>query len=166
MDVLYVFIKKGGGDYLKFEDKVELVKQGTKDMVNVVVVPSERYVLQNDIMSDKDKRKGLYVELDIIDDFEVFMDNVVKEFDIKIRFANNEQSNPYMRKYNEYIKSVLCKNDIKFIEIPRKTIGDKVICGGLVRKYLKEKNFDEIKKLVPDTTLEYLKKTVKEELKC
>ena len=56
------------------------------------------------------------------------------------------------------MRKLLPKNGVEFVEIPRKECGNQAISASLVRRYLKEKNFDEIEKLVPPTTLEYLKK--------
>lgn len=59
---------------------------------------------------------------------------------------------------DEIFSKVIAKG---FVEIPRKECGNQVISASLVRRYLKEKKFDEIVKLVPTTTLEYLKKNYK-----
>ena len=56
------------------------------------------------------------------------------------------------------MKNQLPEYGIKVIEIPRKTLEDgQVISASKVRKNLKEKNWEELKKLVPQTTYDYLK---------
>ena len=53
---------------------------------------------------------------------------------------------------------ILPEYGIQFVEIPRKEMGSSVISASRVRKLLMDDNFDEISKMVPKTTLEYLKK--------
>ena len=58
--------------------------------------------------------------------------------------------------YNRALERILPMNGIEFIEIPRIKIGDKVISASEVRRLLKEKNWMEIKKNVPESTFQYL----------
>ena len=158
VDVLYIFVLEEDKSFFKFNDRIELVRQGTKDLENVVVLPSGRYVISTETLPGYfDKEKNPYAELDATEDLEIFSQVIAKEFDIKVRFAGEEPNDPFTRKYNDYMRRLLPKNGVEFIEIPRKECGNQAISASLVRKHLKEKNFDEIEKLVPPTTLEYLK---------
>ena len=58
--------------------------------------------------------------------------------------------------YNNIVKEILPKFGVDVVIIPRKEINNTVISASIVRKYLKEDNFEEIKKLVPKTTFDYL----------
>jgi [citrate (pro-3S)-lyase] ligase len=49
------------------------------------------------------------------------------------------------------------KHGVKFEVIPRKESDGDVISASRVRKLLETKDFDAIARLVPETTLEYLK---------
>ena len=47
---------------------------------------------------------------------------------------------------------------IEFFEIPRKTLDDgEIISASTVRKYFKSGDYEHLQKLVPKTTLDYLK---------
>ena len=50
----------------------------------------------------------------------------------------------------------LPKYGIQLKEIARKESGDSVISASRVRKYIEEKNWNEIKKIVPNTTYDFL----------
>lgn len=50
----------------------------------------------------------------------------------------------------------LSQYGVSFEVIPRKETNNGVISANLVRKLLEESNFEEIEKLAPKTTLEYL----------
>lgn len=59
------------------------------------------------------------------------------------------------------MSKILPKYGVTFLEIPRKAISeseDQVISASYVRKLLKEKNIEEIKKVVPITTYDFLVK--------
>lgn len=157
VDVLYIFVLEEDKSFFKFKDRIELVRQGTRDLGNVVVLPSGRYIVSTDTMPGYfDREKNPYAILDATEDLEIFSKVIAKEFDIKVRFAGEEPIDPYTMQYNEYMRILLPKNGIEFVEISRKECGDSVISASLVRKYLKERNFEKIKELVPDTTYEYL----------
>ena len=53
---------------------------------------------------------------------------------------------------------VCARSGVDFCEIPRKTFGKKLISASTVREALKRGDFDKIKKLMPKTTLRYLRK--------
>ena len=62
------------------------------------------------------------------------------------------------RLYNETMKQILPNYGIEIIEIPRKETDDCVISASKVRKALENDEFDKIEKMVPESTLEFLKK--------
>ena len=58
------------------------------------------------------------------------------------------------------MKEILPQYGIELIEIPRKMLGEDVISASRVRKLLNEGKIDEIEKIVPETTLEFLKNMI------
>lgn len=89
---------------------------------------------------------------------ELFASIIAKQFDIKVRFAGEEPIDQFTRQYNHAMSKILPEYEIKFVEIPRKCFGNEVISALKVRTYIKENNYEVIKKLVPDTTYRYLLK--------
>ena len=73
-----------------------------------------------------------------------------------VRFAGEEPMDNITRQYNQTMKEILPKHGIEFVEIPRKMMGDSVISASRVRALLKNGDFEEIRKIVPQTTFEYL----------
>ena len=55
------------------------------------------------------------------------------------------------------MRNILPQYNIEFCEIPRLEIGGEVISAKKVREALKIGDFDTIKKLVPKTTLKFLR---------
>ena len=55
------------------------------------------------------------------------------------------------------MKNILPRHGIEFCEIPRKNLSGEPISASTVREALKLGDLDKIKKLVPKTTLLYLR---------
>lgn len=87
---------------------------------------------------------------------------IAKELNISVRFAGHEPLDRFTAQYNLNMRSVLKKYGVDFCEINRKKAGDEYISASIVREYLKQNKFDEIKKLVPQCTYEYLYRKDKE----
>jgi citrate lyase synthetase len=75
---------------------------------------------------------------------------------IGVRFAGEEPFDNISNQYNLEMKRTLPCYGIKFVEIPRKQIDQKVISATRVRDYYKAGNMKEIEKLVPKTTSDVL----------
>jgi Citrate lyase ligase C-terminal domain. len=89
-------------------------------------------------------------------DIGIFAEYIAPALNIKIRFAGEEPLDPITRQYNVEMKRTLTDYGMQFIEIPRKELSGEVISASRVRKLLKSGEFDEIRKLVPDVTYQYL----------
>ena len=69
------------------------------------------------------------------------------------RFVGTEPFCAVTRAYNERMKQILPKYGVEVIEIPR--IGG--ISASLVRKAMAEGNLELVSKIVPETTMEYIR---------
>lgn len=157
VDILYVFILEEDKSYFNFQSRFDMVKAGTKDLNNVIVLPSGKYVISTQTMPGYfNKEEQPFVEADAALDLSFFAGAIAKEFNIKIRFAGEEPKDKFTKKYNEAMSRILPKYGIEFCEIPRKQLGDLVISASLVRKYLAEHKYEAIKELVLPCTYEYL----------
>ena len=159
VDNLYIFVVEENSSYFSFEDRFELVKKGTEDIKNVTVLPSGNFIISAVTFPGyfyKDDLKD--VKIDCSNDINVFVQYIAPTLDIKIRFAGEEPLDPVTNQYNEGMKEILPQYGMEFRSIPRKkdeaNIG--VISASRVRKHFENGEFDEIKKLVPETTYQYL----------
>ena len=162
VSVLYVFVVEEDKSYFTFEDRIMMVREGIKDLESVIVVPSGKFIISTCTLPGYfEKENKPYVELDATEDLEIFAKNIAPYFGITVRFAGEEPSDPYTRQYNEQMKTILPQYGVNFIEIPRKCECGQVISASKVRKLIKENRLDEIKPLVPETTLEYVKEKLR-----
>jgi len=145
-----------------FVDRYKLVKKNTEQLKNVTVLPSGKFIIssvtfdgyfyKNEISEKQADKQD--VSLDLL----IFAAAIAPALNIKIRFVGQEPLDPVTRHYNEEMKKILPEYGCEVIEIPRLEKNGKTVSASFVRKLLKEKNFEEIKKIVPQTTLEYLRK--------
>ena len=159
VDNLYIFVVQENKSYFPFEDRFRLVQQGTADLKNVTVLPSGNFIISATTFPGyfyKDNLKE--AKIDCSNDLNVFAEYIAPSLNIKVRFAGQEPLDQVTRQYNEGMEEILPQHGIEFCEIPRKEDeeGTGVISASRVRKLLKENNFEQLKKLVPPTTLEYL----------
>ncbi|MGN1167836.1 MAG: adenylyltransferase/cytidyltransferase family protein [Lachnospiraceae bacterium] len=163
VDELIIFVVQENKSFFTFEDRMMLVRKGTEDIGNVIVVPSGNYMISSMTLPgyfEKDQLQDTY--LDATQDLTLFT-QIAQELGITKRFAGEEPIDRFTLMYNRNMNRILPKYGIAFIEIPRKMGGDSVISASRVRKALKEHRLDEIKALVPPTTYEYLEKRMKNE---
>lgn len=156
---LYIFVVEEDKSVFKFADRLRLVQQGCASLRNVTVMPSGKFILSAETFPEyftKESKKDITV--DPSGDIHIFGKYIAKEFNISIRFVGEEPLDKITRQYNESMRTVLPKYGIQFIEIPRKEEGEGVISASRVRRLMQEGNFEEIKNLVPPTTLEFLRK--------
>lgn len=162
VDYLYVFVVEEDKSYFKFEDRIELVKAGTAHLRNVKVLPSGQFIISSTTFSeyfDKANLKGTTIDTSL--DVETFGSQIAPCLNISVRFVGEEPLDPITAQYNQSMKDILPKYGIEVCEIPRKEDEVGVISASRVRKCLEENKWDEIKKLVPETTYLFLEEKFK-----
>ena len=157
VDRLFVFVVQEDKSYFKFDDRIELVKKGTADLKNVIVIPSGKFIISQITFEAYSNKANLQDKvIDATMDVEIFARNIAPVLGISARFAGAEPLDNVTKQYNDMLSRILPEYGIEFEVISRKEKGGSVISASRVRKLLEEKRFDEIKELVPSTTYEYL----------
>ena len=161
---LYVFVVEEDKSVFPFADRIELAKKGTADLKNVTVLPSGKFIISSLTFSGYFNKAELQDSMvDPSMDVELFGTEIAPQLGITVRFAGEEPLDNVTQRYNETMARILPKYGIDFEVIPRKEMNGNVISASRVRKLLEENNFDEIQKLVPKTTLEYLNENYRKE---
>ena len=159
VDYLYLFIVEENKSYFSFADRYEMVKKGTEDLDNILVMRSGRmlasmstfpaYFQRNEIMQVEEK-------ISVSMDLKVFSQYIAPIVNIQYRFVGEEISDIVTALYNKKMKEILPEFGISVTEIPRKCIGGKEVSASVVRECYKKKDLKNLSKWVPDTTLQYL----------
>lgn len=158
VDKLCIFIVEENKSFFSFEDRIELVKRGTRHLKNLHIIPSGKYIISAVTFPGYFYKDGnTEIEIDTSKDVNIFGKYIAPRMGISKRFVGNEPNDYVTRTYNETLKKMLPQYNVQVIEIPRKKENGKVISASLVRKYLEVKDFDEIMRLVPKSTYDYLK---------
>lgn len=154
---LFIFVVEENKSFFDFDTRMKLVKQGTKDIENVIVIPSGNFIISSVTFPEyfqKDSNKDVSIDTSL--DIDVFGQHIAPLLNIKYRFVGTEPFDNITKQYNIIMKRLLPKYGVELIEIPRCELNNQVISASLVRKLLKEKNFDKIKDLIPESTYKYL----------
>lgn len=157
VDTLYIFIVEEDKSFFPYKDRLMLVREGTKDLNNVIVLSSGKFIISSLTFPEyfiKEDNKDVII--DASEDLRLFGERIAPKLNIAIRFAGAEPNDPVTAQYNKKMAKYLPDYGINFIEIPRVESNGLPVSASLVRKYLKEKKWDEILKLVPESTYEYL----------
>ena len=154
---LLIFVVQEDKSFFPYNDRIELVRQGVQDLSNVSVVGSGKFIISSLTFQSYFNKAALQDRtIDCSDDVTLFVNEIAPAANIKTRFVGEEPLDQVTNQYNRTLEKILPMNGIRFVEIPRITTGDNVISASRVRQLLQEKNWDEIKRYVPETTLRYL----------
>lgn len=157
VDFLYLFILEEDKSFFSFKDRINMVKEGTKHLKNTFVFSSGSFIISSTTMPGYFEKDTLQdVILDATTDLHIFASTIASSLNIKVRFAGKEPIDKFTNQYNQAMKQLLPQYGIRFLEIERKQLDTQVISASLVRLHLKNKQFDEIKKLVPISTYNYI----------
>ncbi len=161
-DWLHVFVVQENLSFFSFEDRYQLVQEGTKQFDRVTVHKGSDYIISrasfpNYFLKDTNLVSSSHAGLDL----SIFRKFIAPALNISCRFVGTEPTDMITRQYNEEMVHYLQETQgeslaINVIEIPRISITANVISASSVRRYLADQNFDAIAQLVPDSTLKYL----------
>lgn len=157
VDCLYVFVVEEDKSVFKFKDRIELVRLGTEDLENVIVLPSGQFMISSLTFPEyfkKETEKNVVIDSSL--DLQLFGEKVAKKYNISIRFAGEEPNDAVTRQYNRNMEEMLPKYGVEFREIKRMTTEGEVISATTVRECLKNRDYVRLRKLVPDTTYNWL----------
>lgn len=157
---LLIFVVEEDKSVFPFEERYRMVKEGTRDLKNVVILPSGKFMISTVTFAgyfQKDNpEKASY---DSFYDLKIFSEYIAPALKIKKRFVGEEPFDKVTSQYNKDMKILLGEKDIDVIEIPRLKIDDTVVNATYIRKCLEKKDWREITKYVPVTTMNILQES-------
>lgn len=158
VEILLIFVLQEDRSEFSFDERYKLVKEGTKDLENVVVFPSGKFIISTITFPEyflKSQKKSMIV--DTTKDLELFGKYIAKELHVKKRFVGEEPIDMVTNQYNQNMKKILPEYGIEVIEIPRKEVeGQGVISASRVRKKMTQ-NDEDLRSYIPETTYSFLK---------
>lgn len=156
-DLLHVFVLSEDKSIFPAEIRYGLVKRGVEHIKNVVVHKTSNYLISSAtfptyFIKEKEDAGNINCVLDL----SIFYEYFVKHLNISKRFVGTEPSCMVTNEYNIEMKKFLTARGIDVIEIPRCTENNIVISASRVRRLMAEDKYEEIQRIVPKSTLEFL----------
>lgn len=164
-DRLYVFILSEDKSRFSPADRLEMVKQGTKHLSNVVVLPTGPYLISSAtfptyFLKDREQADQIHCQLDI----EIFTRYFAPAFSITHRYIGTEPLSPTTNRYNSALRSLLPSRGISVVELPRLELLGRPVSASAVRDALTAGDWETVKRFVPITTYEFLRDAQQEVL--
>ncbi len=158
-DYVFVLVVEEDLSRFSFRDRLKLVKQGTADLDNVMVIPGGRYAVSDLTFPSYFTKEDKVADAHAAMDAELFATVIAPALGVSRRFVGTEPYSGVTKIYNETLEKRLPKYGIGIMEIPRLEIGDGAVSASRVRALLDKSDaaaWEEIKQMVPQTTYNYL----------
>lgn len=153
VDNLIIFLVEEELSEFSYGERLKLIKEGTSEYGDrVKIVPSGTIISFKNFPAYFGTFGVQNIENELIN----FCVNIAPIFNITMRFAGTEPFSKITRFYNGTMKLILPKYGIGFYEIERASVDERIISASQVRKLFHAGDFDEIRKLVPKSTYDYL----------
>ena len=157
VDNLYVFVVKEDRSTFPFDVRFRLVQEGVRDLGNVIVLDTSRYIVSGAtfptyFLKKDDPVARIQMELDVT----LFSSKIAPYFSITRRFVGTEPYCKLTDGYNEAMKRILPVYGIELVIIERKLASSGVISASRVRELLGRNELESLAEFVPPTTFTYL----------
>ena len=154
-DIVHLFVVSEDASLVPFAVRKKLVQEGVAHLPNAVVHESGPYIISNAtfpsyFLKDEETVIEGHARLDLAVFFQI-----ARELQICRRYVGEEPFSQVTGIYNRIMKEELKKKDIDCIVVPRKEKEGTIISASTVRQYIKNMQWEDLKKIVPDTTWNY-----------
>lgn len=158
VETLYIFVVREDRSVFPFDVRLRLVREGVKDIRNAVVLDSDHYAVSAItfpsyfLKGGADEAAAVQMEIDV----ELFGRHLAPFFHVKRRFIGTE---PYCRTthlYSETMRRLLPAFGVETVQLDRRETGGEAISAYRVREALRREAYETVRRLVPETTLDYL----------
>lgn len=155
---LLIFVVEEDLSIFPFESRFSIVSNEFKDEQRVKVLKGGPYIISRGtfptyFIKQKDAMLEIYTELDA----KIFGEKIAKDLSVDIRFLGSEPKDVVTSQYNESLKKILDEYNIMVKVITRIESNDSPISASYVRQLIKEDKLEEAYKILPESTIEFLK---------
>lgn len=172
---VFVFVVEENASLFSFEDRINMVRMGTADLENVVVLGGGRYMISDVTFPSYFTKEEDFAKAHTAMDAEIFASCIAPVIKVNRRYVGTEPNSAVTAVYNEALKKRLPRTGVEVVEVPRLEVNGEVVSASKVRgllykllakeftsdgEYFIDTNFDEIcqrlMELLPLTSLEYI----------
>ena len=156
---VFLFVVSEEASSFPYPTRLRLVREGTAQFPNVVVVPGSEYIVSRATFPTyflKDQA-GNAAEIHARLDVDIFGCRIAPAVGATRRFIGEEPYSEVTAIYNGVMKRTLPSYGIEVVEIPRLAdFEGHAVSASTVRQCIREGRMQEARKLVPDSTWDYL----------
>lgn len=148
VDNLYIIVVKEDKSVFPYKERLQMIKDGTKDISNVVVCQGSDYQISEATFPTyflKELNSASQTQISL--DLDLFVKHIAPSLNIKKRFVGTEPSDALTNQYNVLMSKVLPSNNIEFIEVQRKENEKGIISASRLRKKLENFDFPNASKM-------------------
>lgn len=159
VDFLIIFVMEKDDFVFSFEERFQMIVDGTRDIDNIMVVPNGDFVFSENTFWEYYRKREDETLVDNAEyDISIFADYIAKPLHITHRFAGEEPKRAIIKIYNETMKRRLPQKGITYVELPRIYLKGSQINSSEVRKCLRNEEYEKVFGMLPDTTKQYMEK--------
>ncbi len=159
VDFLYVFVVEEDKSDFSYQDRMNMVRLGVADLDRLIVIPSGRYMASVYTVPDyffRDMQRQEMIDLSL--DVKIFAEYIAPALHITKRFLGTEPVDKVTGRYNETVNKVMPDYGITVKVVERLETEKESISAKSVRALIEQQNEEGLKALIPDSTMEYLKR--------
>jgi [citrate (pro-3S)-lyase] ligase len=158
VDHLYLFIVREDRSVFPFAARYRLAEEATRHVPNVVLLDTSRYAVSagtfpSYFLRRDDEKARLQMEVDV----RLFGAHLAPAFAVTRRFVGHEPYCDTTASYNRTMADILPRYGVALVEVQRAAEGDRFISATDVRAALAAGDMARVERLVPPSTLEYLR---------
>ncbi len=156
---VYLFVLSQEQPPFTTRERMDMVLAGTGDLPNVTVLPTGPYMISQAtfptyFLPDREQAPRVQCDLDIA----IFLRHMVPHFGITCRFVGTEPFSLTTARYNEALSRALPPAGVALFQLPRLQVAGTPVTATAARSLLARGNWEGLKKLVPETTYDYLRR--------
>ncbi len=157
VDNLYVIVVAEDKSLFSSDERQAMVEAGCSHLKNVTVCRGSSYIISAATFPSyfiKQASDAAMAQIEL--DLDVTTRHIAPALGATVRFVGNEPSDELTRAYNQAMHQQLPQRGIKVVELPRLEKDGRHISASEIRQLLEKGDFNEVMRLVPNTTLPYL----------
>lgn len=163
-DEVIIFAVQEDRSIFPFSDRFSLIKQGVRDMKGVEVISGGDFIISNATFPTYFIKGTDELAAQTKLDATIFATRIAPALNITVRFVGEEPTDKTTLAYNNAMREVFAQNGIELKEIPREQKGNQIVSASSVRKALADDDWETVYRMVPKTTLIYLKSPAGQEV--
>jgi len=163
---VHVFILSQDRGMFTAAQRLEMAREGLKDLANVLVHPTGPYMVSSAtfptyFIKDKARTGDIHCELDL----RLFGEKIAPALSIARRYVGTEPACAVTAQYNLRMKQLLPQYGIEVIELERFAASQEIVSASRVRSLIRENNMEALENLLPESSLGFIQ-SIKGEVPC